>query len=88
MKIEFDGEKNRKLMKFRRIGFEDVIAKIADNSFLDDIKHPKYGHQRILIIEHEKYVYAVPYVKTTSGIFLKTIYPSRRFTDKYLRSKK
>jgi len=57
---------------------------------MDDIAHPnqeKYMRQYIFIIEINSYCYVIPYVETDDGIFLKTIYPDRKMTKKYLGAK-
>ncbi len=54
---------------------------------LDDIEHvnaAKYPHQRMLVVVFNGYVYGVPYVANDDEIFLKTVYPSRKLTLKYL----
>jgi hypothetical protein len=38
----------------------------------------------MLVVFANGYVYAVPYVETPEGIFLKTAFPSRRLTAQYL----
>ncbi|MBI2596633.1 toxin [Candidatus Daviesbacteria bacterium] len=88
-RIEFAEEKNWLLKETRRVGFEDVVTAIEEKKILVDIQHSskKYPHQRILVIKIKEYVYAVPYVidKKRRAIFLKTVYPSRVLTDKYLK---
>ena len=88
-RIEFSEEKNLLLKETRNVGFEDVLAAIKENKILGDFKHrsKKYIHQRILAIEKEGYVYAVPYVINLKRktVFLKTLYPSRVLTDKYMK---
>ena len=71
----------------RRICFEDIVAAIESGGLLDDIEHPnqeKYPGQRMLVVLAKGYVYAVPYVETPEGIFLKTAFPSRRLKAHYL----
>ncbi|MFZ2102962.1 MAG: hypothetical protein WAU86_20600 [Oricola sp.] len=66
--------------------FEDIVAAIEGGGLLDDIEHPNvedYPHQRMLVVAFDGYVYAVPYVENEDGIFLKTIYPSRRLKAIY-----
>lgn len=88
-RIEFSEAKNLLLKETRGMGFEDVIAAIEEKEMLGDMKHgnKKYVHQRILVIKREEYVYAVPYVIDLKRkvIFLKTVYPSRVLTDKYMK---
>jgi hypothetical protein len=80
--IAWSPDKNRELKSDtrRRICFEDIIAAIESGGLLDDIEHPnreKYPGQRMLVVLANGYVYAVPYVSTPDGIFLKTAFPSR-----------
>lgn len=92
-RISYDEGKNLILQQTRGMGFEDVIRAVEQKHILADLKHhnqSKYPHQRILVINIKNYAYAVPYVIDTKNqaIFLKTIYPSRTLTKKYLRSSK
>lgn len=88
-RIEFSEEKNLLLKETRNIGFEDVLSAIKKDKILGDFKHQNknYSHQRVLAVEKEDYVYAVPYVinPKRKTVFLKTIYPSRVLTEKYLK---
>lgn len=88
-RIEFSEEKNLLLQETRGLCFEDVLQAIEEKKILDDLRHSsqKYPHQRILVIEREKYVYAVPYVldPKRKTVFLKTVYPSRVLTEKYMK---
>jgi len=91
--IEFNEEKNLLLKETRGICFQDVIKAIEKRNVLDNLEHKnkkKYPNQKILVIKIKNYAYAVPYVinKKTKKIFLKTVYPSRILTKKYLRRKK
>jgi hypothetical protein len=86
--ISWSPEKNRELKSDvkRNICFEDIVAAIEGGGLLDEIEHPnavKYPGQRILVVLAKAYVYAVPYVRTPDGIFLKTAFPSRRLKAKY-----
>ncbi len=87
--IAWSPEKNRELKSDakRKICFEDIVAAIESGGLLDDIEHPnreKYPSQRMLVVLANGYVYAVPYVFTPDGIFLKTAFPSRRLKALYL----
>ena len=88
-RITWSLEKNRQLKSDlkRRICFEDIVAAIESGGLLDDIEHPnkdRYPGQRILVVLANDYVYAVPFVETGDGIFLKTAFPSRRLKAYYL----
>ena len=47
----------------------------------------KYPGQRIMVVGINNYVYLVPYIENEDELFLKTIIPSRRATEKYLGEK-
>jgi len=58
---------------------------------LETIEHPnqdKYPDQKIAIVKIGDYAYLVPYVQENDEIFLKTIIPSRKATNKYVRKQK
>ena len=85
--IRFNEEKNFLLQETRGISFDEVVKAIEKGGILDDLKNKNYPKQRVLVVEIKNYVYAVPYVinKERKIIFLKTVYPSRILTKKYLR---
>ena len=78
-------EKNILLKKTRKIGFESVVMHIEKGDLLDIIENPsdKYSKQKVLIININNYIYAVPFVENEKEIFLKTIIPSRKLTRIY-----
>jgi hypothetical protein len=79
--------KNTKLKVERLISFEEVQAAINEGNLLAIIDHPnplRYGSQKFLIVDINNYAYIVPCVEDADKIFLKTIYPSRKFTKKYI----
>ena len=88
--INWNPDKNRKLIKERNISFENVVFSLKSGGLLDDISHPnreKYPQQRVFVISIDDYVYLVPYVENREEIFLKTIVPSRKATKQYLGGK-
>lgn len=85
--FDWDEEKNQKLKDERGISFADIQIAFEEGRVLDVIDHPnkkKYGHQQMLIVEVEEYIYLVPFVEDKDKYFLKTIFPSRKMTKKYL----
>ena len=91
MKIfRWDNEKNELLKKNRGVCFEQIVLIMERGEVLDTIEHPnqeKYPGQKIAVVMIDTYVYLVPYVKNNEEIFLKTIIPSRKATNKYVRIK-
>jgi uncharacterized DUF497 family protein len=89
--FRWDNEKNEFLKDSRGVCFEQVVVLMAREDILETIEHPnqdKYPGQKIAIVRIEDYVYLVPYVQKSDEIFLITIIPSRKATNKYLRSRK
>lgn len=84
--VRFNKEKNKFLKSKRRISFDKVSEMIKKEKLVKVIEHPnkkKYPNQRIFLVEIEDYIYAVPFIEGKEFIFLKTIYPSRKYTKQY-----
>jgi len=92
MKVfRWDNEKNELLKNNRGVCFEQVVILMEREDILETIEHPnqnKYPGQKIATVMIDDYAYLVPYVQKSDEIFLKTIIPSRKATNKYMRSKK
>ena len=84
-------ESRKKRTIKRGVSFDMIVEAIERGNLLDDIPHPNqelYPHQRIFIVKLANYVYEVPYVESNSEKFLKTLFPSRKATKKYLTGEK
>jgi hypothetical protein len=86
--INWNLEKNKKLIEERNISFEMCLLKIQDGEILDILHNRNYIEQKIFVLEIKNYIYLIPFVETEKEVFLKTIIPSRKFTKKYLGNKK
>ncbi|MBI2326957.1 toxin [Candidatus Curtissbacteria bacterium] len=89
--FDWDERKNLKLKIERGIGFDDVQVAIEEGKLLDTTGHPnkkKYPNQKMFVVEIGNYAYLVPFVEDEEKIFLKTIFPSRKATKKYLFQRK
>lgn len=86
--FEWSNEKNEWLRVHRKISFEWCVQAIIDGRVLDVIqnKAPR-THQKKLIVEINEYAYVVPYVEEKERIFFKTMYASRKDTERYLKKK-
>lgn len=85
--FDWDDQKNEKLKIDRNISFEEVIVAIESEKLLDIIEHQnkrKYINQKIFIVEIDSYAYCVPFEEKKEKVFLKTIFPSKKLTKKYL----
>ena len=85
--FDWNEEKNARLKLERDISFEEVQIAVESGNLLDIIEHPdkkKYPNQEIFIVNIKNYAYLVPFVEDERKYFLKTIFPSRKMTKKYL----
>ena len=85
--FNWNEDKNRWLKQERGVSFEQVVFCIESGKILDIIKHPnqvKYQHQPFYVIDINRYVFIVPYLENENVIFLKTVFPSRKYTKLYL----
>ena len=83
--VRFDKEKDRLLRIKRKIGFLEIIDAIESDKVLKSVSNPnkkKFPNQKMMLISIKRYVYVVPYVENENEVFLKTIYPSRKYTKK------
>jgi hypothetical protein len=86
--FDWNKEKNELLKSEREVSFEEIVEAINTGNILDEFDHPnqkKYPAQKVYVIEIRGYVYFVPYVEDEEKKFLKTIYPNRDLTKKYLK---
>jgi len=83
--------KNEWLKGQRGVSFEQVVILMERGDVLETIEHPnqtKYPGQKIATVWIDDYAYLVPYIQESDEIFLKTIIPSRKATNKFMRSQK
>ncbi len=73
--------KNERLKKVRGVSFEEIL----DARLIDIRKHPNKEHQNLMLFDYQDYIWVVPYIAVGKDIFLKTLYPSRKYTKLYKR---
>lgn len=73
--------KSARLKLMRGKSFEEL----DQNCYLMTIDHPIKSGQHIMLFEIKKYIWAVPCILRENEIFLKTLYPSRKYTRMYKR---
>ncbi|MDX1915611.1 MAG: toxin [Methylophilus sp.] len=90
MIFNWNDDKNQQLKRERGISFERVVVAIEEGALLDVLQHPnqsQYPNQLILVVEIESYAICVPCVMQQDAYFLKTLFPSRKYTQLYLKEK-
>lgn len=77
--IRWNELKNKRLKRTRGVSFEEILgARLIGIS-----ENPARSGQRLILYDYRNYVWVVPCVETESEIFLKTLYPSRKYTKIY-----
>jgi uncharacterized DUF497 family protein len=89
IRFEWDEEKNTKLKKEREISFEEVVIAIKNDQVVKITRAKKSSNhdgQLRYLVNINQYIYVVPFVidDKRNVQFLKTIYPHRKLTKKYL----
>lgn len=81
--LNWDPEKNEILKRERGISFEEIAYLIESGKIIGIEENPGRTHQRIYVLEIENYAVVVPFVENDTEIFLKTVFPSRKYTKRY-----
>ena len=90
MAFDWNEEKNDWLIENRIISFQEIVIPVKEGYVVHSERHPnliKYPNQHMLYVWIRDYVWMVPYVfnENRQEVFLKTAYPSRRFTKEFGR---
>lgn len=81
--LNWSQEKNELLKAEREISFEEIALLIEAGNILGIEENPGHPNQKIYILEIENYAYIVPFVESENEIFLKTAFPSRKYTRRF-----
>lgn len=81
--LNWSSEKNEILKHERGISFEEIAFLIESGQIIGIEENPGRFNQKMYVLEIENYAIIVPYVETDDEIFLKTAFPSRKYTKLY-----
>jgi hypothetical protein len=81
--LSWSSEKNELLKNERGISFEEIVYQIESGNLLGIEENPTRSNQKIYIIELNNYAYVVPFVENAQEIFLKTAFPSLKYSKRY-----
>ena len=81
--LNWSSEKNEILKAKRGNSFEEIAFLIQSGCILGIEENPGRSNQKIYILEIENYDFIVPFVEKDNEIFLKTAFPSRKYTKRY-----
>ncbi len=71
--------KSERLKQTRGIAFEEILS----SELIAVKRHPNRDDQDIMLFKFKGYIWIVPYIEEKDYIFLKTLYPSRKYTKIY-----
>ena len=75
--------KSERLKKVRGLSFEDIIkAELAAVKV-----NPAKRGQKLMLFLYKRYIWVVPFVEDEDHIFLKTLFPSRKYTKLFKEDK-
>jgi uncharacterized DUF497 family protein len=90
MIFNWNDDKNQQLKLERGISFERIVIAIEEGALLGVLQHSnqsRYANQLILVVDIESYAVCVPCEVNAEEYFLKTLFPSRKYTQLYLKEK-
>lgn len=81
--LNWNPKKNEILRRERGIVFEEIAYMIESGQIIGIEENPGRPGQKLYVLEIENYAVIVPFVENDKEIFLKTAFPSRKYTKKY-----
>lgn len=81
--LDWNTQKNETIKRERGISFEEIAYLIESGQILGIEENPGRPNQKMYILEIENYAFIVPFVENDEEIFLKTAFPSRKYTKQY-----
>jgi hypothetical protein len=81
--LTWNSTKNEILKRERGITFEELAYLIESGQIIGIEENPGRSNQKMYILEIDNYAVIVPFVENDKEIFLKTAFPSRKYTKKY-----
>jgi hypothetical protein len=74
--IRWNALKNERLKKTRGVSFDDLL----NSRLIGVFNHPARENQKLMLFEYKSYIWVVPFIDETDYYFLKTLFPSRKYT--------
>ena len=81
--LNWNLEKNEILKKKRGISFDEIAYFIESGQVIGIENNPRRPNQKMYILNIDNYAVIVPFVETEKEIFLKTAFPSRKYTKHF-----
>ena len=74
--IRWDPAKSERLKRLRGFSFGEILQMELVGTF----EHTTRKNQQLYLFRYKAYIWVVPYVVRGGEIFLKTLFPSRKYT--------
>jgi uncharacterized DUF497 family protein len=81
--LNWNPEKNQIIKRERGITFEEIAYLIESGQIIGIEENPERSNQKMYVLNIENYAVIVPFVENDKEIFLKTAFPSRKYTKRY-----
>ena len=81
--LNWNSKKNKTLKRERGITFEEIAYMIESAQIIGIEEKPGRPNQKMYILEIANYAIIVPFIENDKEIFLKTAFPSRKYTKRY-----
>lgn len=74
--MRWDPAKSERLKRERGVSFEEIVQA----EIVGMLEHPGRPGQKLLLFRYHGYIWLAPFVYNGDFMFLKTLYPSRKYT--------
>ena len=81
--LNWNSEKNEILKRERGISFDEIAYLIESGQIIGIEENPGRSNRKLYILGIENYAVVVPFIENDKEIFLKTAFPSRKYTKRY-----
>ena len=81
--FNWDLQNNETLKKERGLSFEEIAYLIESGQIIGIEGNHSRPNQKIYILAIDNYAVTIPYAENDNEIFLKTAFPSRKYTKRY-----
>jgi len=79
--IRWDPIKSELLKRVRGVSFGEILQA----ELVVTLEHTSRKNQQLYLFRYKAYIWVVPYVVRDGEVFLKTLFPSRKYTKMYER---
>ena len=79
--MRWDPGKSERLKRLRGVSFEELV--LAELVCI--LAHASRDNQKLMLFRYQEYIWVAPCVVSGEDVFLKTLFPSRKYTKMFER---